>query len=56
MLTNFKVHCDFQRGWTSYVFNSKVYAIDALKERFLVADWDGNFHWVDMDDCTLEEE
>ena len=54
-MTDFKVHCDFQQGWATYVFKSKVYAVDTLKERFLVADEDGDFHWVDMDDCKLEE-
>lgn len=34
---------------------SKVYDIDANRDRFLVVDDDGNFKWVDTDDCKLLE-
>lgn len=32
---------------------SKVYDIDANRDRFLVADEDGFFKWVDTDDCKI---
>lgn len=32
---------------------SRVYAIDSVRERFLVADGYGRFYWVDTKDCRL---
>lgn len=34
---------------------SKVYYIDANRDRFLVVNEDGFFKWVDTDDCKLLE-
>lgn len=55
MITNFRVSCDFYVGSIRYYFSSKVYAIDSLRDRFLVADADGDFHWVDIKNCELED-
>lgn len=35
---------------------SKVYHIDANRDRFLIVDDNGNFRWVDTDDCKLLKE
>lgn len=56
MITNFKVSCDFYVGTIRHYFTSKVYAIDSLRDRFLVADADGDFYWVDIKYCELKEE
>ena len=36
-----------------YIYDSKVYAVDSVRHEFLVADYDGYFHWVDTGDCTV---
>lgn len=36
--------------------NSKVYAIDSVRDRFLVVDDLGYFHWVNTEDCQLVKE
>ena len=35
--------------------SSKVYYIDTNRDRFLIVDDDGNFRWIDTDDCKLLE-
>ena len=39
--------CDCRR-------KSKVYAIDTVRERFLIADKNGKFKWVSIDECERE--
>ena len=34
-------------------FTSKVYAINVERNQFLISGIDGNFYWVDIDDCLL---
>lgn len=38
-----------------YIYDSKVYAVDSVRHEFLVADYDGYFHWVGTDDCRVLE-
>ena len=33
--------------------SSKVYYIDANRDRFLIVDDNGNFRWIDTDACYL---
>ena len=40
----------YDRG--SY-FTSKVYAINVERNQFLISGTDGNFCWVNMEDCLL---
>ena len=39
-------------GGGSY-FTSKVYAINAERNKFLISGTGGKFYWVDMEDCLL---
>ena len=34
-------------------FASKVYAINVERNQFLISGIDGNFYWVNMEDCLL---
>ena len=40
----------YDRG--SY-FTSKVYAINVERNQFLISETDGNFYWVNIEDCLL---
>lgn len=52
-MLDFKVYYD--NG--DYSGISKVYAIDTDRERFLICNSrNGRFLWVNINDCTLEEE
>lgn len=42
----------YDRG--SY-FTSKVYAINVERNQFLISGTDGNFYWVDIDDCLRHD-
>lgn len=42
----------YDRG--SY-FASKVYAINVWRNQFLISGTDGNFYWVDIEDCLLHD-
>lgn len=52
-MINLKVYWDDEYGCT---YESKVYCIDSVRDRFLVVDRKGHFVWVSTDDCELMEE
>lgn len=52
-MERFKVYYD--GGWSDCPERSEVYAIDAVRDRFLIVRAsDGRFMWVSTEDCTLE--
>lgn len=53
MITDFTV--EYRYGWGRTTI-SKVYAVDAERDMFLIADDIGRFEWAAMDECTLCEE
>ena len=42
----------YDRG--AYI-TSKVYAINVERNQFLISGTDGNFYWVDIEDCLLHD-
>ena len=52
MMLNFEVY--YNNGY--YYGTSKVYAIDTIKDRFLIVNTQDRFLWVDIEDCTIEKE
>lgn len=48
-MSDFVVRCRI--GYSTYI--SKVYAIDAATDRFLITDEYDTFFWVPMCDCML---
>lgn len=36
-------------------FTSKVYATNVERNQFLISGTDGNFYWVNMEDCLLHD-
>ena len=53
MITDFTV--EYRYGYARTI-TSKVYAVDAERALFLIADNNGRFEWANMDECTLCEE
>lgn len=51
MMLNFKIYYDDGDDYGI----SKVYAIDTVRDRFLIVNAHGNFLWVDTKDCTIKE-
>ena len=52
MMLNFEVY--YNNGY--YCGTSKVYAIDTIKDRFLIVNTHDRFLLVDIEDCTIEKE
>lgn len=51
-MLDFKVYYDDG----DYSGVSKVYAVDTVRDRFLICDTSSNFRWVSTDDCILEKD
>lgn len=52
MMLNFEVY--YNDGY--YCGTSKVYAIDTIKDRFLIVNTHDRFLWIDTENCTIEKE
>lgn len=50
-MSEFKVKCELEYGERCFV--SKVYAIDYIRDSFLLVDDHNNFIWVRTYDCEL---
>ena len=53
-MKDFKVYYD--GGYSDCPFESEVYAIDTVRDRFLIANGDGYFKWVATTDCRVLKE
>lgn len=51
-MLDFKVYYDDG----DYSGVSKVYAVDTVRDRFLICDTSSNFRWVSTNDCMLEKD
>lgn len=51
MMLNFEVH--YNDG--KYFGASKVYAIDTVRDRFLVVNARGIFQWVNTENCVIKK-
>lgn len=51
-MLDFKVYYDDG----DYCGVSKVYAVDTVKDRFLICDTSTHFRWISTNDCILEED
>ena len=49
MLSDFCVKFKF----AAYTFISRVYAVDAVNNKFLVTYDEGHFRWIDISECKL---